>query len=147
MTENNREWKQYIIVNKSLNMSPGKLSVQVGHASFAFISHMLQNSVVSMSNEKVTCMTEIDKEMWDNWLSGVFTKVCLDGKDEKNMEKIVQRLKDNGFKENVDFFKIVDVGTTEFNGEPHWTCIGLAPMDSSREDLRKALKRLQLLKD
>jgi PTH2 family peptidyl-tRNA hydrolase len=140
----NRDWKQYVIVNKSLHMSSGKMSAQVSHATMAFLTRGLQKSVVSVGDDSVTCVVTLGREMWDNWISGVFTKVCLEAKDDSHMEKIVQKLIDNGFKENVDFFKIVDVGTTEFHGEPHWTCIGLAPMDSKREDLQKVVKRLQV---
>lgn len=147
--EINRNWKQYIIVNKGLGMSAGKMSVQVGHACQAFLTNGLSNSIVNRDpvTNLITCQLCIDGEMFDNWISGVFTKVCLQVKNEHQMGRVVERLIDNGFVEGQDFFKIVDVGTTEFNGIPHWTCIGLVPMDSSREDLRRALKGLQVYRD
>lgn len=147
--EINRDWKQYIIVNKGLGMSAGKMSVQVGHACQAFLTRGIQNSVIDRDpvTNIVTCQLLVDGEMFDNWLAGVFTKICLQVKNEYQMERVVERLIENGFIEGVHFFKIIDIGTTEFNGEPHWTCIGLIPMDSTREDLRKALKGLQVYRD
>lgn len=35
-------YKQVIVVNKDLNLSKGKMAVQVSHASMAFLSHMIQ---------------------------------------------------------------------------------------------------------
>lgn len=37
-------YKQIIIARKDLNMSPGKLSAQVSHASMAFLTNMLRNN-------------------------------------------------------------------------------------------------------
>lgn len=143
-------WKEYIIVNKSLGMSAGKLAVQVSHASMAFITNRLRESIVSNLDEDgkeyYMCSLKIEKDLMDKWIGGIFTKVCMEAKNDNAMNKVVKHLEENGFKEGVDFYKIVDVGTTEFNGTPHWTAIGLVPMDSNREDLKKALKGLQLFK-
>lgn len=140
-------WKQYLIINSSLNMSSGKSGAQASHASLAFFMKKITEGIISENGDTITCQFEVNKDLYDHWMNGIFTKVCLDGKNEKNMEKIVKKLEDNGFKENQDFFRIVDVGTTEFNGIPHWTAIGLAPMDSENENLKKVMKRLQVLKD
>lgn len=142
--ENN--WKQYIIINSSLNMSAGKLGAQVAHASIAFLTRQMAKSVIYDDNEIVKCEIEVSKDLYENWLKGIFVKVCLDGKNETYMQKFVEKLEANGFKENVDFFKIVDIGTTEFNGVPHWTAIGFVPLDAGREDVKSLFKRLQLYK-
>lgn len=137
-------WKQYIVINSSLNMSAGKLGAQVSHASMAFLTRQIQNSIIYNKDGVIKSEVSMSKEMYDNWINGIFTKVCLDGKNESFMQKFVNKLESNGFKENVDFFKIIDVGTTEFNGIPQWTCIGFKPLDTSREDVKFIFKRLQL---
>ena len=38
-------YKQLIIARKDLNMSSGKLSVQVSHASMAFLTRMIINNI------------------------------------------------------------------------------------------------------
>ena len=38
-------YKQLIIARKDLNMSSGKLSVQVSHASMAFLTRMIKNNI------------------------------------------------------------------------------------------------------
>ena len=42
-------YKQIIIARKDLNMSSGKLSVQVSHASMAFLTNMIRNTATKIT--------------------------------------------------------------------------------------------------
>lgn len=54
-------YKQVIVVNKGLNMSPGKLAAQVSHASMAFLTRMIQVNTKKYAVEKCYSVWE-DKE-------------------------------------------------------------------------------------
>ena len=57
--------KQTIVVNKELNMSPGKLSAQVSHASMAFLTTMIQqgtNKILINGVHRYPCYTPDGKE-------------------------------------------------------------------------------------
>ena len=142
-----RDWKQYIVINKSLNMSKGKLAAQVSHASLAYFLQTIRKNVISRDGETVKVLASFPADLYDGWIDGVFTKVCLEAKNEAQMEKTVQKLEAAGFVEGEDFFKIIDAGTTEFNGQPTWTCIGTRPLDGTDERVKGVFKRLQLFKE
>lgn len=46
-------YKQIIIARKDLEMSPGKLAVQVSHASNTFLMQMISGNVTKIINEKI----------------------------------------------------------------------------------------------
>ena len=70
-------YKQIIIVRSDLGMSIGKISAQVSHASMVFLSNFIRN------NTDVDCHVNgwIDKDILDNWINGIFTKVVLKAKN------------------------------------------------------------------
>lgn len=89
----------------------------------------------------------IDTQLYEEWMGGIFTKVILEAKNEAHMQKIVEKAKEAGLIENIDFFCIRDACKTELTPDEtgtRWTCIGFKPMDSSRID--PVTKRLQLFK-
>ena len=78
----------------------------------------------------------------------IFTKVILEAKNEKQMDKIIKKAKEAGMIENEDFFCIRDACLTELTPDEtgtRWTCIGFKPMDSEKID--PITKKLQLFKD
>lgn len=143
-------FKQYIVIRKDLPMSPGKLSAQISHASLAFIPHMLKNGMKEKEN-CYGCHLEIQKELWDNWLSpdSSFTKVNLGVKNRNKAEQLIQKAKEMGLKENEDFFVIHDEARTELMDYKEedgrvLTCIGFKPREES--ELKDLLGKLQLYK-
>ena len=103
-------WKQYIIVNKGLGMSAGKMAAQVAHASLAPFMNMIKESVEPSDEDDNTllCSFILSKSLLDNWINGIFTKVILEAKNEAHMEKIEKKLIDAGFVKNQDYFNIVE---------------------------------------
>lgn len=108
----------YLIINESLNMSPGKIPAQTAHG----IQLMLCNHF------------QTPTETTTKWLLGDYKKVVLKA-DSKEWEKI-----------KIEFpnaFVVKDLGYTEVpNGSE--TCICLFPMEKSQAP--KIIKRLQTLK-
>lgn len=82
----NREFElvQYIVVNKDLNMSPGKLSAQVGHVC------------------TICAVKELGNALFIDWYKGSQKKIVLAG-HQKDLEKLEQEgyyaVRDNGLTE------------------------------------------------
>ena len=90
----------------------------------------------------------IDKDLYEQWMGGLFTKVILSAKNENQMIKIVEKAKEEGLIENEDFFCIRDACLTELTPDEtgtRWTCIGFKPMDAEKID--PITKKLQLFKE
>ena len=150
--------KQVIVVNKGLNMSKGKMAAQVSHASMSFLTkkilldkrEMFTHPVFDQdTNEQSGVVYDmfLDNEVLE-WMKSSYTKVILEVKNENGLEKIVNKAKENGMIEDIDFFCIRDNCLTELTPDEsgtRWTCIGFKPMDSEKID--KVTKKLQLFKE
>ena len=142
-------YKQVIIARKDLEMSPGKLSAQVSHASMAFLTSQIKNNhiISTESNEMmeergnaenrfVKCLVYITEECFDNWFLDSYTKCVLKAKNRNQLLKAKQMAESMGLKENIDFFLIRDNCYTELEPEENGTtltCIGFRPMDRLAE--------------
>lgn len=132
-------YKQIIIARKDLNMSPGKLAAQVSHASMAFLTcDIRKNALVTTYENDYWSLLKFDKNIYEQWINGSFTKCVLQAKNKNKLLKAVELAEELGMKENKDFFLIWDNCYTELdpeefdeNGVGHTlTCIGFKPMDS-----------------
>lgn len=117
-------YKQIIIVRNDLGMSIGKLSAQVSHASMAFLTNFIRD------NTDIDGHVDgwIDKNILDNWINDIFTKIVLKAKNKNQLLKaknMAEEIDENG------------IGRT-------LTCIGFKPMDSDIID--KISKKYQLYK-
>ena len=145
--------KQVIVVNKGLGMSKGKMAAQVAHASEAFLlkQFLLGNGekhlILDLDTRRLkgyVLQIPVDLDVYE-WITSSYTKVVCEVDSEAELQKVIDKAIKNGFKEDKDFFKIIDNGYTEFNNEKTWTCIGFRPMKS--EDIDKVTKRLRLYKE
>ncbi len=109
-TKTTKHMKQAIIVRRDLNLSKGKMSAQVAHASV---------SAYKKADKK-------DAEMWE--LEGQ-KKVILKIAGEKELLEIFMNAK----KEKIPCALIKDAGRTEIP-EGTITCAGLGPTDSDKID-------------
>ena len=113
--------KQIIVVRHDINMSAGKLAVQVAHASLkAYIS-----------SPKMIC---------EDWVDNGMKKVVVSIDSVAELMELQKELNDN----QITYASIVDAGKTEFNNIPTLTCIGIGPEKS--EYLNKFTRHLRLLK-
>lgn len=146
MANNDAKICQYIVVDKKLDMSPGKLCAQVSHASMAFLTNMMRKNMErSADGAEVICTTEVPSDIWDGWIDGVFTKVVLAAKGRNALDKIVEKAKENGLVEGEDFFCIRDNCLTELTPDETgtcFTCIGFKPMP--KDELAPVVGKLQL---
>lgn len=141
-------YKQIIIVRNDLGMSIGKLSAQVSHASMAFLTNFIRD------NTDIDGHVDgwIDKNILDNWINDIFTKIVLKAKNKNQLLKAKNMAEEIGMVEGKDFFLIKDNCLTELEPEEvdengigrTLTCIGFKPMDSDIID--KISKKYQLYK-
>ena len=157
--------RQLIIARKDLNMSPGKLAAQCCHASIAFITSQLRDrdNVTEFAVRTVDDPDEanvlgydvdlyFDKEVYEDWICGIFTKTICEAKNKNQLLKAVTIAQELGLKEDEDYFLIKDACLTELEPEEvdeHGvgrvlTCIGFKPLDD--ETAHKISKKFQLYK-
>lgn len=111
--------KVYYVIVRSLNMTPQKLSVQVGHGT-DFV-HYYGNS----------------HKFYKSWLENHRKKIVLKVEDYKELDK----LRDKLLSDNIQYELIEDNGLTEFNGK---TLTGIVILPIGQESTPKYLKRLRL---
>lgn len=127
-------YKQIIIARKDLKMSVGKICAQVSHASMAFLSNFIKENADIDGHIDAW----IDKDILDNWINGIFTKVTLQARNKNHLLKAKIMAEEMGMVEGEDFFLIKDNCLTELEPEEidengvgrTLTCIGFKPMDS-----------------
>ena len=127
-------YKQIIIARKDLKMSVGKICAQVSHASMAFLSNFIKENTDIDGHIDAW----INKDILDNWINGIFTKVTLQARNKNHLLKAKTMAEEMGMVEGEDFFLIKDNCLTELEPEEidengvgrTLTCIGFKPMDS-----------------
>ena len=156
-------YKQIIIVRRDLDMSIGKTSAQVAHGSMAFLTNIIRNNVTELTkngyfilnesdmedeNDLVyRCEYDFDKDLYEQWINGEFTKVVLQARNKNHLLKAKTMAEEFGMKEGDDFFLIKDSCRTELEPEEDGrtlTCIGFKPMDA--EIIEKIGRKYQLYK-
>ena len=122
------ELVQYIIVNKDLEMSPGKIAAQVGH-----VCTICTYQYLTLGEDKTWCqLKNVDKDKFNKWYKGDQKKIVLHA-HQKELEKLV----------DAGFIYIHDNGLTEIPAGS-LTVVSLGIM--SKEEAKPLVKRFQLLK-
>ncbi|MCI1666154.1 MAG: peptidyl-tRNA hydrolase [Atopobiaceae bacterium] len=114
MTSRPDEYRQYLVADRSLGMSAGKLAAQVAHASVAFLLHS----------------PDLDEDALARWVASGEAKIVLAVDGRSGLEALVSRAEAAGLEEDVDFFRILDECRTELTPDASgtcWTCVGFAP--------------------
>lgn len=124
-----KHFKQLIIARRDLNMSPGKLAAQVSHASSAFLIEMIRDSWPEKVQDFYQVNYRLDKDIYDNWINDGVTKVV----NKEKLEKAIEKAKELGMIEGVDYFPIVDACRTE-SPQGTLTCVGFRPMEAEKID-------------
>jgi len=127
--------KQIILIRKDLKMKPGKVAVQVAHASLgAFLEHFVATEV----NDRYVFMADFSsKTAAYNWLKNHIFKICLQVDSEEQLLELYEKAKERGLPCTL----ITDIGHTVFNGTPTNTCVGIGPVfDGDVDDLTQELK-------
>ena len=103
-------------------------------------------------NHQYHCEMNIDKELYEGWLGGIFTKVVCEAKNYNAIMKAVRIAEELGLQEGKDFFLIKDCCLTELTPEEYdengvgrtLTCIGFRPLPV--EIANQISKKFQLYK-
>lgn len=147
MNVTNDQIVQYIIVNKGLHMSAGKLAAQVSHASMAFLSRAIAAGIdrdeqgygkaieTTDGKQMYHCDMLLDRRIVDDWIGGIFTKIILEVKSEPKLLHVIGSAQEAGLVEGIDFFPIRDACFTELTPDEtgsRLTCVGFAPMPKSK---------------
>ncbi len=164
-------YKQIIIARKDLGMSAGKLAAQVSHASMAFLTNIIRENSFArpvrstvvyvkgngewtkVGETEIDCYRtefDIEKDLYEDWINGIFTKVVLQAKNRNQLMKAVEMAEELGWKEGVDYFLIKDCCKTELEPEEvdengvgrTLTCIGFAPKPA--EEIDKIAKKFHI---
>ena len=118
-------YKQVIVVREDIKMSPGKLAVQVAHASVGAILKPVQEEEFNMSITP--------------WFDEGFRKIVLKVPGKKELYELMCEC----LEQKVPYFAVKDFGLTEL--EPNTlTCIGIGP--ELNEKIDKIPKSLKLYK-
>lgn len=129
--------KQLIIARRDLDMSPGKLAAQVAHASSAFLIEMIRDSWPEKAQGFYHVNYRLDEDIYDNWINDGVTKVVCGAHNKSKLEKAIEKAKELGMIEGVDYFPIVDACRTELTPETPQgilTCVGFRPMEAEKID-------------
>jgi len=119
------EYKQVIILRKDLNMRKGKMVSQGCHASVAIVQEMERQWCPDYGWRQVPY-----GEIYNEWSTGLQTKVCVGVSSEQELQSIYDRAKDAGIPCSI----ITDAGKTEFGGVPTKTSCALGPAECSEID-------------
>lgn len=122
--------KQLIVMRKDLHMTKGKMISQGSHASLGVILRMMNGGVsvkdvepqIANNEYTLTLKVKVGSDL-DNWLRGVFKKVCVYVNSEEELIEIYNRAKAKG----LPAIMIEDSGLTMFKGIKTNTCIAIGP--------------------
>lgn len=134
------EIRQYVVVDRSLEMSAGKLAAQVAHASVAALLAGTQRYVegdascgpIGLEWGGSLARTAVDADVLAAWVRQGEPKIVLAVDGERALASLVSRAESRGLMEGMDFFCIRDACRTELTPDEsgsRWTCVGFAPMD------------------
>ena len=133
--------RQYIVVDRSLGMSAGKLAAQVAHASVAALLAGTQRYVeqgdagaapIGLEWGGSLARTSVEADVLAAWVRQGEPKIVLAVDGERALASLVNRAESRGLMEGMDFFCIRDACRTELTPDEkgsRWTCVGFAPMD------------------
>lgn len=96
----------------------GKLIAQAAHASMAFLTNKIKNNDFDFSEEQ------------QEWINGIFTKICCYVESEEELLNIYKAAKNAGLTVEL----IEDKGLTEFNNVPTKTALAIGPHYSEKID-------------
>lgn len=138
--------KQVIVMRKDLNMRKGKMIAQGAHASLKVILDNMESyenfqyiTSQGLRGEQNKNLKLIPGSPLQDWINGLFTKVCVSVDSEQELLEIYNKAKEAGLLCSL----ITDAGLTEFNGIPTNTCCAIGPDWS--EEIDKITGHLKLL--
>lgn len=113
--------KQVIVVRTDLNMSPGKLAVQVAHASTLLVEALRDETEIEQESQVMT-----QAYLWyKEWKSGLYRKIVVTASSEDELTNI----REMAVKARLPTVEVYDAGLTELPPNT-LTCVGIGPAPS-----------------
>lgn len=98
-------------MRKDLNMRKGKIAAQASHAS---LGALLQLFNKTQNGDTTNYSIDFEKNSYLNeWLNGIFTKICLSVESEEELLSIYETIKKE--RQDIPCVLITDCGLTEFH--------------------------------
>jgi PTH2 family peptidyl-tRNA hydrolase len=119
---------QYIVMNKALGMSAGKLAAQAAHASVKGIGLMLDS--------------DSEGAVYDEWDKTGHTKIVLEARDEAHLIAFREFAKSRGY----ESWLVIDEGRTEVAAHSP-TALGFPILDKGDRDVAHTFSDLQTYRD
>lgn len=141
--------RRLFIMRKDLNMSPGKLAAQVGHCAEAYWTRGLRSNAQPLTEYPgYGVNVVIDKEIFEEYISGSFTKTICEARNKNHLLKAKEIADEIGLVENVHYGLIYDNCNTELEPEEEngTTLTGIWFCPLSDEIAHSISKKYQLYK-
>lgn len=124
----------YIFINEGLDMSPGKIAAQAGHA--ASEATLISHPGLLPAPESGAGL------LWSKWREGLhYMKLVMSARDSEHLLSIERYLNDRGFRTAL----IIDEGHTEIDPITP-TALGVALVDKDDEHTAATFSSFKLLK-
>jgi len=130
--------KQVLVVRKDLKMRKGKIAAQCAHASLGVILDLMQDVPQVLHYCERTLTMKVGDPL-EQWVNGIFTKVCVYVESEEHLRRLHTEAQDLGLNCKL----ITDAGKTEFHGVPTATVLAIGP--DWNDDIDKVTGKLPLL--
>lgn len=90
--------RRLFIIRKDLHLSSGKLAAMVGHCCEAYWTNLLKAEMKSAQDEGLSethdegykFPVSIDRDVWDEYVNGIFTKTICEAKNLNQLRKVEQ---------------------------------------------------------
>jgi len=120
----------YLFINRGLNMSPGKIAAQAGHAA-------CEATLLSTNTDPA------GMDLWRQWREGLhYQKLVMEARDADHLEACERYLIDRGFRTAL----IVDEGRTEVP-PLSLTAMGVALVDKDDPHTKATFEAFKLYRD
>ena len=147
--------RRVIIIRKDLHLKPGKLAAMVGHCCEAYFTNLLKlfpcvDNEISTQNNTVSVTVEIPKDIWNDYINGIFTKTICEAKNLNYLNnRTLPVIEELGLKEGTDWGYINDCCLTDLTpeNEDGTTTIGIWFKPLKDEDAFKISKKFKLYRD
>lgn len=146
-----RTIRRCFIIRKDLHLSAGKLAAMVSHCAEAYWTRLISNSIVGEvigKNKYRTECIEIDKDIYEQYINGIFTKTICEARNLNHLMKAKTIAEELGLVEDMDYGIINDCCLTELTPENEdGTCtVGIWFKPLSDDITHKISKKYQLYK-
>lgn len=110
--------RRLFIIRKDIDLSAGKLAAMVGHCAEAYWTRLISKNIIEEVYQGTYRVSfDIDKDIFDDYINGIFTKTICEAKNLNHLMKAKTIAEELGLVEDVDYFIISDCCKTELQPE------------------------------